>query len=86
MSREIIRSTAGRMLRSDDLAENEKETASELLRKNPGFGNPHMVRCDWCHTTAMVFRDEDHDTFKRAGRGWRCEKCNENAASQEVRF
>jgi hypothetical protein len=86
MSREIIRSTAGKVFRSDDLAENEKETASELLRANPGFGNPHMVRCNWCHVTTMLFRDEDHGTFKRAGRGWRCEKCDEHAASQEVRF
>jgi formylmethanofuran dehydrogenase subunit E len=86
MSREIIRATAGRLLRSDPLAVNEKEIASELLRNNPAFGNPHMVRCEWCHETTMLFRDEDRVPFKRTLRGWRCEACGEHAASQEVRF
>ena len=86
MDRQIIRDTALKVFRSDDLATDEKETAAELLRSDPTVGNPHVVRCNWCHETTMLFRDEDHNTFKRAGRGWRCTKCDEHAASQEVRF
>jgi hypothetical protein len=86
MDRQIIRDTAGKVFRSDELAANEKETAAELLRSNPTFGNPHMVRCNWCHETTMLFRDEDQGAFKRTARGWRCTKCDEHAASQEVRF
>ena len=86
MDRETIRDTAGRVLRSDDLAESEKETASAFLRENPTLGNPHMVRCDWCHETTMLFRDEDKGAFTRTARGWRCTKCNNHAANQEVRF
>jgi hypothetical protein len=86
MSRDIIRVTAGKVLRSDDMAVNEKETASELLRLNPAYGNPHMVRCEWCHQTSVLFRDEELVPFKKSGRGWRCDACDESAASQEVRF
>lgn len=86
MDRETIRITAGKMLRSDDLDENEKEIASALMQANLEFGNPHIVRCEWCHETRMLFRDEDVTPFKRAGRGWHCQKCDERASSQEVKF
>ena len=86
IDRQIIRDTAGRVFRSDDLAAMEKENAAEFLRENPALGNPHMVRCPWCHATTMLFRDEDLGSFTRSGRGWRCDKCNEHAASQEVKF
>jgi len=86
MDRQTIRETAGRMNRSEDLAPNEKESAAEFLRANPTLGNPHMVRCDWCHQATVLFRDEDKGTFSRTHRGWRCTTCNDHAASQEVRF
>jgi hypothetical protein len=86
MDRQTIRDTAGRVLRSDDLALNEKENVSAYLRDNPKIGNPHMVRCDWCHDTKVLFRDEDQGAFMRTARGWRCGTCNNHAASQEVRF
>ena len=86
MDRQTIRDTAGRVLRSDDLAANERETAAAYLRENPAMGNPHVVRCDWCHETQVLFRDEDKDAFTRNGRGWRCGTCNNHAASQEVKF
>lgn len=86
MDRQIVRETAGRMLRSEDLAESEREKAAEFLRENAALGNPHMVRCDWCHETTMLFRDEDRGAFTRTVRGWRCNTCDENAASQEVKF
>lgn len=86
MDRQAIRDTAGRVLRSDDLARNEKESVAEFLRANPALGNPHMVRCDWCHETTVLFRDEDLGVFTRTARGWRCTKCNNHARNQEVRF
>jgi hypothetical protein len=86
MDRQIVRDTAERMFRSDDVARNEKQDATTYLRANPSIGNPHMVRCSWCHQTRMLFRDEDKDSFIRTARGWRCTNCNEHAASQEVRF
>jgi hypothetical protein len=86
MNRTTVRDTAGRMFRSEDLAGSERENAAEFLRANPALGNPHMVRCPWCHETTMLFRDEDIGAFTRSGRGWRCTKCNEHAASQEVKF
>ena len=86
MTRKTVRDTAGRMFRSEDLTGTEKENAAEFLRENPAIGNPHMVRCPWCYETTMLFRDEDLGAFTRSGRGWRCNKCNEHAASQEVRF
>lgn len=86
MDRQIIRETAGRVLRSEGLAASERENAAEFLRANPTLGNPHMVRCDWCHETTMLFRDEDLGGFTRTLRGWRCTACDEHARSQEVRF
>jgi len=86
MDRQMIRDTAGRVLRSDDLAANEKESVTAFLRANPAIGNPHMVRCDWCHEAQVLFRDEEKDAFTRTGRGWRCATCDNHAASQEVRF
>ena len=82
----MVRDTAGRMFRSDDLAVNEKRDAAEYLRANPAIGNPHMVRCSWCHQSTMLFRDEDKGAFTRTLRGWICTACNEHAANQEVRF
>ena len=86
MDRQMVRETAGRMLRSEDLAVNEKQAASDYLRANPTLGNPHMVRCDWCHEAMVLFRDEDTSAFIRTARGWRCTTCDDHAASQEVRF
>ena len=86
MDREIVRGTAGRMLRSEDLAGTEKENATAFLREHPALGNPHMVKCDWCSETTMLFRDEDLGGFTRTVRGWRCTACDEFARSQEVRF
>ena len=83
--RESLRQTAGKILRSDDLIDNEKARGAALLREND-CGNPHAVRCEWCKATGMLFRDEDGGEFKRAGRGWQCAKCDEPAASQEVKF
>jgi hypothetical protein len=86
MSRQTVRTTAGKVLRSDDLAAGEKETAADILRANPAFGNPHVVRCDWCHETRTLFRDEDDVPFKLTAHGWICEACNERASSQEIKF
>lgn len=84
--RQTVRTTAGRVLRSEDLFAGEKEAAAGILRANPELGNPHVVRCNWCGETRTLFRDESDGPFLLAARGWRCEPCNTAAASQEVRF
>lgn len=86
MTREAVRTTAGKVLRSDDLIDGEKQTAAAILQANPDFGNPHVVRCDWCHATRTLFRDEEDGPFKRTAHGWLCGNCNVKASSQEVRF
>lgn len=83
--RELVRTIAGKVLRSEDQI-GEKQTGAGILRENPSFGNPHVVRCDWCHETRTLFRDENDGPFVLTARGWRCEPCNSGAASQEVRF
>jgi len=85
LTRHAVRTTAGKINRSDDLLADEKEVAA-VLRANPDFGNPHVVRCDWCHETRTLFRDENEAPFKLTTHGWLCETCNVRAASQEVRF
>ncbi len=84
--RQIVRTTAGKVLRSEDLIGDEKAEAAHILRTNPSFGNPHVVRCDWCHETRTLFRDESDGPFRLTAHGWRCEPCDMRAASQEVRF
>lgn len=84
--RQIVRVTAGKVLRSEDMAAGEKEVAAGILRANPEFGNPHVVRCNWCRQTRMLFRDESDGPFHLTARGWRCEPCDVSAANQEVRF
>ncbi|MEO8035800.1 MAG: hypothetical protein ABI837_15290 [Acidobacteriota bacterium] len=86
MNRQTVRATAGKVLRSEDLTGDEKAVAADILRANPEFGNPHVVRCDWCHETRTLFRDENEAPFILTSHGWRCETCNVRAASQEVRF
>ncbi len=86
MSRQAVRMTAGKVLRSDDLIADEKEVAAVFLRANPAFGNPHVVRCDWCRETRTLFRDENEGPFKLTTHGWLCEPCNVRASSQEVKF
>lgn len=86
MNRQTVRMTAGKVLRSDDLIAGEKELAAVFLRANPHFGYPHVVRCDWCHETRTLFRDENDGPFTLTEHGWRCEPCNVRAASQEIRF
>lgn len=78
--------TAGKVLRSDEMIGDEKEVASGILRANPELGNPHIVRCAWCHETRTLFRDENEGPFKLTTRGWRCESCDVSATSQEIRF
>ena len=86
MSREAVRATAGKVLRSEDLIADEREEAAAILRTNPHFGNPHVVRCGWCHQTKTLFRHEDETPFKYVARGWLCEACDLQASSQEVKF
>ena len=86
MTRAAVRTTAGKVLRSEDLIADEKEEAAAILRANPDFGNPHVVRCGWCSETRTLFRDENETPFKRTAHGWLCEACDVRAASQEVRF
>jgi hypothetical protein len=86
MSRQAVRTTAGKVLRSDDLIDDEKEVAAAFLKTNPHFGNPHVVRCDWCRETRTLFRDENEGPFKLTTHGWLCEPCNVRASSQEVKF
>lgn len=86
MNRQTVRATAGKVLRSDDLVAGEREAAADILRANPDFGNPHVVRCDWCRETRTLFRDEDEAPFKRTEHGWLCESCDARAANQEIRF
>lgn len=86
MTRQIVRTTAGKMLRSDDLVADEKDVATAILRANPELGNPHVVRCPWCHQTRTLFRDENDGPFKLTAHGWLCESCDVGASSQEVKF
>lgn len=86
MNRKVVRATAGKVLRSDDLLAGEKQEAADILRANPSFGNPHVVRCDWCRETRTLFRDENDGPFKLTAHGWVCETCNTRAASQEIKF
>ena len=84
--RQVVRTTAGKYLRSDELDAGEKDIAAEILRANPHFGNPHAVRCDWCRETRTLFRDEDDGPFRITERGWRCEPCDVRASSQEIKL
>lgn len=84
--RQIVRTTAGKVLRSDDLAAGEREIAAGILRAHPEMGNPHVVRCDWCRETRTLFRDEADAPFELTARGWLCAHCDARASSQEVRL
>jgi DNA gyrase inhibitor GyrI len=84
--RQVVRRVAAKILRSDDLDPGEKEIAAGILRANPAFGNPHAVRCDWCHESRTLFRDENEVPFELADGGWRCVTCDERAACQEIKF
>jgi hypothetical protein len=84
--RQVVRETAGKVLRSEELIADEKAVAAGILRANPDLGNPHVVRCPWCRETRTLFRDENEAPFKIAGHGWHCELCDVSASSQEVRF
>jgi len=86
MSRQAVRTTAGKVLRSDDLIADEKEVAARFLKANPAFGNPYVVRCDWCRETRTLFRDENEGPFTLTAHGWLCEPCDVRASSQEVKF
>jgi hypothetical protein len=86
MTRQVVRMTAGKVLRSEELLGDEKEAAAAILRANPEFGNPHVVRCGWCGETRTLFRDENDGPFQRTAHGWLCETCDVRAASQEVKF
>jgi hypothetical protein len=84
--RQVIRTTAGKVLRSDDMIGGEREIAAGILQANPELGNPHVVRCNWCRETRTLFRDEAEGPFELSGRGWRCKPCDVPASSQEVKF
>lgn len=85
-AREAVRSTAAKLLRSDDLEPGEKDEAVAFLRANPGIGYPHAVRCDWCHEYRTLFRDESNAPFTLTAHGWNCEPCAMPARSQEIRI
>ena len=85
-AREAVRSTAAKLLRSDDLDLGEKDGAVGILRANPGIGYPYAVRCDWCHEYRTLFRDENEAPFKLTAHGWTCEPCAMPARIQEIRI
>jgi hypothetical protein len=78
--------TAEKVLCGEELVAGEKAVAAGILLTNPALGNPHAVRCDWCHESRTLFRDESDAPFKLTAHGWRCEACEMNAASQEIKF
>jgi hypothetical protein len=84
--RQTVRATAGKVLRSDDLAGGERDLAAGILRDHPELGNPHVVRCDWCRETRTLFRDEAEGPFRIIPHGWFCEVCDVRASSQEIKF
>jgi hypothetical protein len=84
--RQAVRTTAGKLNRSEDLIGDEKQAAAAFLKANPEYGNPHVVRCGWCNETRTLFRDENDGPFKLTSHGWLCETCNVRASSQEVKF
>lgn len=84
--RDVVRVTARKMLRSDDLVGAEKETAAGILKANPAFGNPFGVQCDWCHEKRMMFRDENEAPFTLTDHGWLCVPCDVRASVQEIKF
>jgi hypothetical protein len=84
--RRVVRNTAAKILRSDDLAAGEKETAAAILRGNPSFGTPHAVRCGWCHESRTLFEQESDGPFTPLAHGWLCGTCDVRAASQAIRF
>lgn len=84
--RQAVRTTAGKVLRSEELIPGEQESAASFVRSNPGLGNPHVVRCDWCHETRTLFRDENEAPFTLTSFGWLCQSCDVRAASQEVKL
>jgi hypothetical protein len=86
MDRNIVRVTALKVFRSDELIGDERAVAAGMLAANPGVGNPWVVRCPWCHETRTLFSDETNKPFERVARGWRCETCDLQAASQEARM
>ena len=86
LKRQTVRATAGKMNRSEDLIADERKVASDILRDNPEFGNPHVVICDWCHEKRTLFRDENEAPFRRTEHGWVCETCEVGAASQEIKI
>lgn len=85
-TRQVVRTTAGKVLRSDELIGNEKEIAANILRAHPMLGNPYVVRCNWCHQTRTLFRDENEEPFKLTAHGWLCRPCDVNASSQEIKL
>jgi hypothetical protein len=85
-TRQVVRITAGKLLRSDELIGNEKEIAADLLREHPDLGFPHVVRCNWCRETRVLFRDENEGPFLLTEHGWRCGTCDVSAPSQEIKF
>ena len=86
MKRQVVRDTAEKVLRSDDMIGDEKQVAAAILLAHPLVGYPFAVRCDWCHEKRTLFRDESEPPFVLTGNGWVCETCEMNAASQEIRF
>jgi len=86
VTRLIVRSTAEKVLRSDDLVGDEREVAAAILRDNPSFGNPHAVLCNWCHEKRTLFRDENEGPFRLTPHGWLCEPCDERASNQEIKL
>jgi len=84
--RQEVRTTAGKVLRSDTLVAGERDAAVQILLAHPELGNPHAVRCDWCRESRTLFRDENEAPFKITAHGWSCEACDVRAASQEIKF
>ena len=84
--RNTVRVTAGKLLRSDDLVDDEKAVAAEILLANPTLGYPHVVQCAWCRESRTLFRDESEAPFERTASGWRCSTCDVAAASQIIKF
>ena len=85
-SRQSVRIAAGKVLRSDFLSPEEKESAVRILGAHPFLGNPHAVRCNWCNESRTLFFDESDGPFQRAGHGWLCQPCDVHASSQEIKF
>jgi hypothetical protein len=83
--REFVRGTAARLIRDEDVSDDDVAIAGALVDTG-AIPRIFDLQCIGCGEACLVYADEQDARFLERANGWRCAKCGAEAAARTIQF